>query len=159
MVALVMLVVISLMAVSAMRGALTADLVAGNARSQALAEQAAEVALRYCERQVQANATGFTIQAAPATAGTTNWNTFTKWFGSGTRVSVSPTAAILASTNSSFIASKAPECMAENAVLADGTAVILVTARGFSPDYSEDSSTGRATGGAVVWLQSTLFTN
>jgi type IV pilus assembly protein PilX len=154
-VALVMLIVISLMAVSAMRGALVADLIAGNARAQTLAEQSAEVALRYCERQVQLNAPGF-VQAPSAPAGSTHWNTFGKWFGAG-KLAVTVPATVLASNQSSFTAGKVPECLAERTLLADGaTSTILVTARGFRPDYSEDEK-GRSISGSAVWLQSTLY--
>jgi Tfp pilus assembly protein PilX len=66
-VALVMLVIIALMSVSVIRGSLTSDLIANNARSQSLAQQSAELALRYCERQadveIKAGTTTFILPA------------------------------------------------------------------------------------------------
>jgi hypothetical protein len=44
---------------------------------------------------------------------------------------------------------KKPECVVENL---SGSGVVI-TARGFSPDYAADGS-GYTTSGAVVWLQS-----
>ena len=50
-VALVVLVIIGLTSAAVMRGALNSDLVTNNTRVQALASQAAQVALKYCEDQ------------------------------------------------------------------------------------------------------------
>jgi hypothetical protein len=63
---------------------------------------------------------------------------------------------VLQSVDSAFTAAKAPECLAEKVKLEDGaTDAVVVTARGFSPDYNEDSA-GRATSGSVMWVQSTV---
>jgi hypothetical protein len=52
-----------------------------------------------------------------------------------------------------------PQCLPEYTFLNDGTTqVVLITARGFSPDYQQDD-TGRTTAGSVVWLQSMLRFN
>jgi hypothetical protein len=36
---------------------------------------------------------------------------------------------------------------------------LVVTARGFSPDYRADSASGKTTAGSVVWLQTTSAFN
>jgi hypothetical protein len=50
---------------------------------------------------------------------------------------------------------KRPQCLAEYAS-ATAPSPIVLTARGFSADYSEDSNTKKITSGSVVWLQSTF---
>ena len=159
-VALVMLVVIGLMSASVMRNSLNADLIANNVRDQIQAEQAAQMALRYCEKQ--ATTAGFVLTpptwpnplVPPATP---VWSVFVNWKKSDPawKATELPTS-ILKSSNSS-IWPKNPQCMAENSVMNNGkgTPIIVVTARGFSPDYSEDSG-GRTKTGSVVWLQSVI---
>ncbi|HSI49256.1 MAG TPA: hypothetical protein VLA61_13365 [Ideonella sp.] len=163
-VAMVMLVIIGLMSASVMRGALSADVVANNARSQASAMQAAQIALRYCEREVAKVPAGVTVLAAPAdndgdlhTPGPTNWNTFANWKDASKRTEL--TDDIMRSEDSSFKPSHMPQCMAENVTLEDATTTaIVITARGFSPDYQETDE-GKSTAGAAVWVQSTLKLN
>lgn len=48
-IALILLVVISLLAVTSLRGAGSAESISGNVRTTELATQAAEIALRHCE--------------------------------------------------------------------------------------------------------------
>lgn len=166
-VALVMLVIIALMSVSVIRGSLTSDLIANNARSQNLAQQSAELALRYCERQayadVQAGTTNFVLPALadddgnPANGRPTRWDTFANWFGAGA-VAVTVPNNVLVSADSP-VKPPSPQCLPEYTYLNDGTTeVVLITARGFSPDYQEDAD-GRTTAGSVVWLQSMLRFN
>ena len=148
---MIMLIVIGLMSVSVMRGALSSDLIAGNARSQNFATQSAQIALRYCERQLTAAA----IVPLPAPGGgATNWGVFANWSNVALRREVP--AAIMVSADSSIQPTVLPQCMVENTTLEDGaTAAVIVTARGFSPDFSADGS-GRTVTGSVVWLQSIL---
>jgi Tfp pilus assembly protein PilX len=163
-VVMVMLVIIGLMSASIMRGALSADVVANNARAQNLAMQAAQIALHFCENSIppKAGAT-LSIHAAhadndgnPLTAAPTYWNEFSSWFPVSGRIATVMDVSLMQSADSSFAPSQLPECLAEKIVLEDGvTEAVVVTARGFSPDYQQDSS-GRGTAGSVVWLQSTL---
>lgn len=166
-VALVMLVIIALMSVSVIRGSLTSDLIANNARSQSLAQQSAELALRYCERQadadIKAGTTTFVLAALadddsnPANGRPTRWDTFANWFGGGA-VAVTVPDTVLVSADSP-VKPPSPQCLPEYTFLNDGTTqVVLITARGFSPDYQQDD-TGRTTAGSVVWLQSMLRFN
>ena len=153
-VALIMLVVIGLMSVSVMRGALSSDIVANNARAQSLAQQSALTALRYCEREIQKS--GSTLAKNARGTGIYWWQVFASWYPVSGRIATAVPQSVLASSNSAFSPVNPPECLAEKVKLEDGaTDAVIVTARGFSPDYSQDSS-GRATSGTVMWVQSTV---
>lgn len=160
-IALIVLIIIGLTSASVMRGALVSDQVANNTRSQTLAAQAADVALRYCERQLPACAGGFTCLAAPvpvppAVAASGVWEASANWFGVGRAASVNvvPGAAVNSAGIKAALFSNAtlPECIAEHSPLSGTTYV--VTARGFSPDHVADPKTGKTVAGSVVWVQS-----
>lgn len=159
-IALVMLVVIGLASAAVMRSSLTSDVVANNARLHTLAQQAAQLALRFCETQITLQPAnwvgGFTINAA--SAGDPYWTVFNTWHGGGAVSAVNVPDAVLGSDDSSFKPSTPPQCLAEYTNALPGVTTIIVTARGFSPDYDE-SGDGRQTAGSVVWLQSTLRVN
>ena len=149
-IALIMLVIIGLTSAAVMRNSLNADTVANNSRVQALASQAAQIALRHCERMLESNPRVIQVQAAKP-AGTPGWweESLDNWDGNA--VEVVPESS-MKSGDSTFAPAKLPDCMAEfHSTLAK---TIIVTARGFSPDYAE--SEGRTTAGSVVWLQSIL---
>jgi len=152
-VALVMLVVVGLTSVAVMRNAMSTDQVANNARVQTLAMQAAQIGLRYCESPVYAlpATPPFTIYDAPVSPATMRWESFSNWFGSGAIAYTIPLDQ-MQSSNSAFTPTKRPQCIVQRSTL---TSTYVVTVRGFSPDYAEDSS-GRAKAGSVVWLQSIL---
>lgn len=152
-ISMVLLTVIGMASAAVMRNALNADQLANNLRAQSLAAQYAEVGLRYCERQMLSKTGLVPLQNEPASGFL--WQTFANWFG-GARIATSIPAGTLTSANSSFTLAKAPECLAEkDTLISDGTQVIIVTARGFSPDYTEDSN-GRGLTGAAVWVQSII---
>lgn len=153
-VALVMLVIIGLTSAAVMRGAMSADTVANNSRLQTLAQQTAQIALRYCESQLELAEEDrvITVQATAATEAEQAWLQFDNWHGSGAIAADVP-AALLASDDSSFAPGETPQCLAEGSPL--GASVFIVTARGFSPGYEENTA-GRAVSGSVVWLQSTV---
>lgn len=151
-VALVVLVIIGLMSASIMRGALSSDLIANNARVQTLASQAAQIALRYCEDQTTANVVTINVQPAAASEEDHAWHTFSNW-SSDNIVNEVPDD-YLQSANSTHTPSKAPQCIVQE-MMVGGKKVFQVTARGFSPDYSADES-GYTSTGSVVWLQSVV---
>lgn len=160
-VALVMLVVIGFTSVAVMRGAMSADAVAHNARVQSFAMQAAQVALRYCERQLTLGVSdrdpNFTAYSAPVSPAAYEWESYASWHtGSGRKAMALP-AGVVVTADSSAANVKSPECLAQQRA-GTPTNWWVVTARGFSPDYSADSD-GRTTSGSVVWLQSTLSVN
>lgn len=164
---LIMLVIISLTSAAAIRNATSDERVTNNVRMQSLAQQYADAALRYCEAELakgdvdrvatlqEANIVQTAFQAAPA------WNDTTTWVGAGGASASRTTVPELQikSASSSFRPTTLPQCVAEKQVLQDTKLAYVVTARGFSPDYTADAGTGATTGGSVVWLQSTLVLN
>ena len=182
---LIMLVIIGLTSAAAIRNATSGEKVTNNIRLQNLAQQYAEAALRYCEAElgkaddvafpvgrmgtslVEANVTTVTSTASAlhASEGAASpilaWERSATWTGSAGAV-LTATRTVLAeaqikSADSSFRPTRLPECVVERQTLADGTTPYVVTARGFSPDYVADSTSGKTTNGSVVWLQSTVL--
>lgn len=165
-VVLVMLIAIVFMSVSVMRGALGTDTVVNNARTQTLATETAELALRFCEQDLRkvgvagATVALFTDNPAILPASTTTkagsthiemaWEKAASWSGGSAK---SLTSAQLGGTTTSIKPTKAPQCLAEYSPDAGTGQVIVLTVRAFSPDYTEDSN-NKVTSGSVVWLQS-----
>jgi Tfp pilus assembly protein PilX len=155
-VALVMLAIIGLMSAAVMRNALSNDVVSDNNRRSNQATQAAQAALRYCEQlltgevTVPAGATALSTAAAETNPSNERWTSFSNWklaTNAGGPVSVPSTV---------YASSKAPQCMAQKRTLGSSE-VIVVTARGFSDNYAENSdASGRTKAGSVVWLQSII---
>lgn len=162
-VVMIMLVIIGLTSAAVMRNALEADLISANVRSETAAMEAAQAALAYCERKINdkndpllADAL-FVIHAAPAAGQAQQWSNIAHWRTAGAGGYYTPpnwSTASTASESGKAVIAKPPQCMAENVTLTPRR-VIQVTARGFTPDYSEDSS-GAVTSGSTVWVQSTL---
>lgn len=168
---LIMMVIIGITAASAMRNATSSERATNNQRLDNVAQQYAEVALRYCEGQLrlpdaQRVATLKDAMLTPTfVLPSSGWEMTSTWTGgapgdaSATRTAV-PTA-YLSSGNASWIPAAGtiwvPQCIAEiQQMPAPSTATFMVvTARGFSPDYARDVN-GQTTSGAVVWLQSIL---
>lgn len=146
--ALVVLLVIGLTSVAVIRGSLNADLVAQNGRLQNFAQQSAQLALRYCEAQLTLaeDERVIEIQAA-ATPG--HWEDFDNWADGGPAETLPDDWR--QTGDSSVVAGVAPQCLVE--VSTFNASVYVVTARGFSPDFSADAD-GRTLAGSVVWLQS-----
>ncbi|AKJ28137.1 pilus assembly PilX family protein [Caldimonas brevitalea] len=153
-VVLVMLVVIGLTSVGVMRNSLNADQLSNSQRLQSLAMHAAQSGLRFCESELlrpddEREITLHPVQDPP------RWETWATWTD-GTAATV-PEGRI-ESDNSSVVPSTRPQCLAElSPATAGSRRVVIVTARGFSPDFSADAATGRTTSGSVVWLQSTVL--
>jgi type IV pilus assembly protein PilX len=155
-VALVVLVVIGLTSAAVMRGALSSDLVTNNVRVQSLANQAAQVALKYCEKQV-GNPGGlppdFNLRPKPVDPDDPktklDWETFGNW--SNRDIVNDVPEAFMKSELSSFWP-KMPQCIAQYTQFG-GKDAIVITARGFSPDFKADPDTGATEAGSVVWLQ------
>lgn len=155
-VAMIVLVIIGLTSVSVMRGALSSDQLVNNSRVQTLASQAAQIALRYCENQANADTLpGSFHLGASAAPDALNWLEFDNW-SVDTIVNEVPDL-YMETADSTFAPSKAPQCIAQCTVLPDGTKVLQTNSRGFSPDYSDEDADGYADSGSVVWLQSTVY--
>jgi len=136
-----------------MRGALSSDLVTNNVRVQSLANQAAQVALKYCEKQV-GNPGGlppdFNLRPKPVDPKTKlDWETFGNW--SNVDIVNNVPEEFMKSELSSFWP-KMPQCIAQYTQFG-GKDAIVITARGFSPDFKADDDTGATEAGSVVWLQ------
>ncbi len=159
-VSLILLAVIGIGSVAALRSGVFSNLVAHNLRSNQLAVQAAEMALRFCERQAMADPPAIPVQPLPAvnTARPVLWNDLDQWEGAAT-IATSIAAEILDSPKSDARYLVAPQCLVEAMELRrsrgafDETA-FLITARGFSPDYSVDAD--GVVNGSEVWLQSVI---
>lgn len=170
-IALILMIVIGISSAVAMRSALFGDLVSHNMRAQNLAFQAAEIALRWCENQVQAPPAGFNILDLndPTPAVNNEWQIESNW--------VAPNAVPAAVLGDTVDYETPPDCIVRrmtyneaygNAVVApdairpedrgvspDYLFFFRVTARGYSPDYEVDGS-GNPVSGAEVRLQSML---
>lgn len=176
-VTLILLLVISGIAALSIKGAGSTEAVANNARTQALAMQVAEAALRYCEMgAINSNITAkgksiptpgpthsFTILATPVLGATPTWQDITSW-QSSTPLSVSISLSDLDSLGSSsssggsstfaLVYKRSPDCIAQYADAASTMA--WVTARGFGPEVAATNSTGDIPFGSEVFLHSTL---
>jgi len=152
LIAMVMLLVIGLSSVSVMRNVGTADGVANNVRLRAQAGQAAQLALQFCIHQIELATPTVTVFPAPVAPVPPAWTDAANWLGRGTRNAYT----LAASTD--FVGGGAPpvrpQCLIEQRAFA-GT--YSVTARGFSPDFQADSTSGIARAGAVVWLQADVW--
>jgi len=175
-IALILLVVISLLAVTSLRNAGSTETVLGNVRTTELATQAAEIALRHCESSVveivtvasggsstyAANLNGFTAaNILPASTTTTaQWQDISIWDSNSTAPVVLPLS-IVNQTATTATYKRPPECMVESlpVMLAGGlstTASFVITARGFGPEVPAltDPTTRVRPTGTEVWLQS-----
>ncbi|CAN5434953.1 hypothetical protein BH11PSE7_BH11PSE7_21680 [soil metagenome] len=158
---LILLVIISLVAVMAVRGSLSSEQVSKNLRTNAVAMQAAETALRYCENQIMSGASVYPINELPLTSTATFptlWQTRTNWADAaiaGTLSSDVANSPNAAGVNLQVL----PKCIIERYPLVTATGGVpresyLVTAVGYSPDYR--TATAGVTAGGEVWLQSIL---
>ncbi|GLS12621.1 pilus assembly PilX family protein [Hydrogenophaga electricum] len=163
-IALIMLVIISFAGLMAARNSASYEQFSNNMRTNQVARQAAEAALRYCERAAidKAESTGdSTYSEAVAKVYTADpvltnidqgiWNSKSNWGSTGANL----ITVNLAYTNDVKSASQIkdgnkPTCIIES--LSDDR--YLVTSRGLSNDASVTD--GTLTAGSEVWLQSIL---
>ena len=163
--ALVLLVAISLMAVASLRNASSSESVLGHVRTTELATQAAEIALRHCESSLlkvmggnPSYATTFKsedILPASAPASWVDLDKWDKWDG----ISTKPYLLSLSTLNQLDMRvtyKRPPECMVEQLPdMQSGVSSYVITARGFGPEVvATDSQRNRRPDGSEVWLQS-----
>lgn len=167
--ALILLIMISLIATVAIRRATTGEQVSKGLRTQTVAFQAAETALRFCEDQILKNTkvTSGTRTLEPADypedrrSSPSLWKTRANWeLSTGKAVAID--TAVVNSTDAAARTLKdavLPRCMVERLWLPseDGAEVeaFLITAVGYSPDYRTNAK-GTPDSGSEVWLQSTI---
>jgi type IV pilus assembly protein PilX len=169
-VVLIMLVIIGITAGTAMRTATSEQRATNNLRMEATAQQYAEAALRYCENQISTVPDGnrpaglqsanmpLTTPTPPNTSPPTSaWETVANW-AAGSAILVIVPADRITDANTVGVTNR-PQCIAEQQTVgASIYRAIVITARGFSPDYVADAN-GNTTQGAVVWLQSVINAN
>jgi Tfp pilus assembly protein PilX len=164
-VVLIMLGALSLSSAAILRSATSNERISNGFRLQALALQYAQASLRYCEMQLLLAAAdpGRVATLLPDSLPLTSadapaWNVSANWLGAGSSGGslTSVPESQISSAQSAFLPARLPQCLVE--VQALGTAQVhVVTARGFSPDYSADGSSGQTVRGSVVWLQTVLL--
>jgi type IV pilus assembly protein PilX len=170
-VALIMLIIISLLAVTSMRGASSAESISGNVRTTELATQAAEIALRHCEKaairhtkvtlsgSTDAELLNYDVQGLDNTkmiwADTAvRWQNMATWDSTATATYVLTTTTLGSGTYK-----RPPECMVESltgTTPVGANAAFIITARGFGPEVAAADSDRTRPQGSEVWLQSTI---
>lgn len=155
-IALILLVVISLLAVSTLHNASSTESIAGNVRTTELATQAADIALRYCENDVLVKINNSTN---PYVAGTGDqWKVIATWDSeTPTKIYTIPLT-FLQLNGIGGTYKRPPECMVEQLLTKNMTSIFfLITARGFSPEVPAlVSGTRIRPVGTEVWLQSQI---
>lgn len=157
--ALILLVVISITAVLAVKGAMSGEQVSNNLRVSAVATQSAETALRFCEDKVtKGGATVLLLPLSNTTGIPSMWSSRSNWTATNV-ITVDANVADSSDAAGRTTATRAI-CMIEEMRLpvlnTTGTAAnYLITARGFSQDYQANSG-GSILAGSEVWMQSTL---
>ena len=168
---LILLVVISMLAVSSLRSVSASEITSGNVRKTEIANQAAEFVLRWCEEEVtkfkNGDATTITIndytdpplwdEIDPKTKALKNWD------GAGTDSKINlPDATMMNQSGLKYATYlRLPECMiepAENKAVADAS-IFRITARGFGPEVSAVDNKRSRPNGTESWLQSTITVN
>lgn len=164
---LILLVVVSVVAITTLKTSISGEQVSKNMRTNVVALQSAETALRLCEDAVRKGVSvvgtaAFSKLPVPDTLSAgdspTQWKTRSNW-ATGSAVST------LIPSNKALVSgmrpTPQPRCMVEqyrlprldpDSTLSDP---YLVTAVGFSPDYQVDGN-GNPIAGGEVWVQSVL---
>jgi type IV pilus assembly protein PilX len=171
-IALVMLVVISMLATFSIRNSTSSEAIAGNVRTAQMAQQAAEIALRYCEDTVVdffRNGTplpaGFNVHVAAtplASQEPDNWDKVLNADPAMRELVLVPEELVTnADMGTTF--KRVPECMVETIPTVNTASTALtysrtfvVTARGFGPEVAAANAARSRPEGSEVWLQSTL---
>lgn len=127
-ISLVMLIVVSLLALSSMHNAVSSEAVAGNARTTVLASQAAEIVLRHCEASVlkiktRANgdttssdanySTTFVAANIQPAKTTPQWTSPATWDSSSSAIFVAPLSLVNQTDLPMTTYKRPPECMVE----------------------------------------------
>lgn len=161
---MIMSVIIGLTAAASMRASISSERVINNLRMEALAQQYAEAALTYCETEIAKTSTAritalqdglitVTSVVSHTSAFTLTWQGTNTWIASTFNGRVDLPVARLQTTDSAFTPGQLPQCYVEVVNFGSGDSYWSIVARGFSPGYTRDTTTGRTLTGAVVWLQ------
>lgn len=166
-ISLILLVVISLLAVTSLRNAGSSESVAGNVRTTELATQAAEIALRHCEASVlkvkggtAPYTTTFVEGNILPVADPPEWQKMTTWDSTSTATFVLPLPLVNQSNMALTTYQRPPECMVEPLPVKSAgsntpvTTSFVITARGFGPEVAAADAARTRPQGTEVWLQS-----
>ena len=157
---LIMLGVIALTSAASLRNASSNERVSNNFRMHALAQQYAEAALRYCEAQMtladasRVNALKESNLFVTSGSTTPAWRKQGTWSVGSSAARTTVPEAFVVSSESAFKPGKLPDCVVEKQTL-DNATVYVITASGFSSDYTADGRGFKVTG-SVLWLQTLL---
>ncbi|MBS7807514.1 PilX N-terminal domain-containing pilus assembly protein [Variovorax sp. PCZ-1] len=160
-VVLMLVGIMSLVGVITMRNSTITEQVSNNFRVSSVAQQAAELALRYCETvAVQETNPFYAADRAKIRPNTVTgvitsgvWNVTTTWTNSANYISVTNSFALSGETNAVRFKT-APQCVIER-VNNGAIRGFVVTARGFGNDAVLNSANG-VTIGSEAWVQSIL---
>jgi type IV pilus assembly protein PilX len=162
-IALILLGIVGITSTMAIRSAMEGDTISSSLRSVNLTDQAAEIALRWCELQtrnadINPASSSVVVRPAPDELPPQLWSTVAGMTANSVQV---PLAVMSAAGLVNF--PNLPQCMAEedrslipapsNDAMSVGYRSYVVTVRAFSPDYNR---VGTNTAGSEVWLQSNL---
>ncbi|MEJ7686273.1 MAG: hypothetical protein WKG52_04335 [Variovorax sp.] len=163
-VVLVFLILISLVTALAVQRSISGEQVSKALKTQAVAFQAAETALRYCEDQLLRTSSlpSGSGRAAPQAVGPDGkapvlWMARDEWKRTTGKAVEVGTALVNSTDAAARKLEVLPQCMAERIDLpGDGARreAFLVTAVGYSPDFR--TTAGRPESGGEVWLQSVV---
>ncbi len=166
--ALILLVAISLMAVAGLRNASSSESVLGHVRTTEMATQAAEIALRHCELSLldawtvasggKSSYSSTFVYADILPASTpASWVDLKKW-DNWDGISTKPYLLSLSTLNqtSMTVTYKRPsECMVERlSDMQSDVSSFVITARGFGPEVVAADSHRNRPVGSEIWLQS-----
>jgi len=167
-IALIMLVIISFAGLMAARNSASYEQFSNNMRTNQLARQSAEAALRHCERVAidfaEENADAFyttdvgkinkTVITSDDQIANGAWNTKSNWVADAANlieVSLEGGSNVTDGAKDRYTKNK-PTCIIQ-ALVNDR---YLITTRGLSNDAEVDDTSGQLTSGSEVWLQSIL---
>lgn len=173
-IAMIMLIVISMLAVNSLRNSASTEILTGNIRTTEMATQAADIALRHCESSTVeimtvaggGTSTGYVTAMTAANilapSASPTWANIGTWDSVNASVYVLPLALVRDTTVGASY-KRPPECMVErmSVILANSTAVsstssYVITARGFGPEVAAADAARSRPSGSEVWLQSHL---
>ena len=158
---LMMLGIMSLVGALTMRNATVSEQTTNSLRTASVAQQAAELGLKYCELVAmdirslnyatqRTKISGTTITAEISTGA---WNQTVTWTNSANYISVTGSYSI--SSDAAAVQLKnSPQCIIEPLSNTSGEGFV-VTSRGFGNDAVINAANG-VTSGAEAWVQSTL---
>ena len=162
MMALVLLVLVSLVATFAIRRATLGEQVSKAMRTQTVAFQAAETALRYCEDQIVKDGAGAPAPIPYPLDGSApeQWKKRANWELTAGKAKAIDASIVNLDDDAArkFSNDLLPRCMVERLRLPDEgeeLEAFLITAVGYSHDYRLNADKMPETG-TEVWLQSTI---